>query len=155
MQQLDGLVSPATLIASKVGTAPRNPSPMTTADIAGYRAIARPPVCGQYRVWRICGMGPPSSGATTVFAILKQLERFDMKKLDRALAEYQGVERSYSFTRFGPKAATIKLGTTAAVIGIEYLIVKKWPSAARALTRLNWGSSALTAGFAVHNYALR
>ena len=71
----------ATLIAAEVGTAPRNPSPMTTADIAGYKAIARPPVCGQYRAWRICGMGPPSSGATTVFAILKQLERFDMKAL--------------------------------------------------------------------------
>ncbi|NLR39417.1 gamma-glutamyltransferase [Novosphingobium sp. ERW19] len=71
----------ATLIATEVGTAPRNPSPMTTADIAGYKAIARPPVCGQYRAWRICGMGPPSSGATTVFAILKQLERFDMKAL--------------------------------------------------------------------------
>ena len=26
----------------------------------------------------ICGMGPPSSGATTVHAILKQIERFDM-----------------------------------------------------------------------------
>ncbi|AXU18564.1 gamma-glutamyltransferase [Novosphingobium sp. THN1] len=74
----------ATLIATEVGTAPRNPSPMTTADIAGYKAIARPPVCGQYRAWRICGMGPPSSGATTVFAILKQLERFDMKALGAA-----------------------------------------------------------------------
>ncbi|MBA4086470.1 MAG: gamma-glutamyltransferase [Novosphingobium sp.] len=74
----------ATLIAAEVGTAPRNPSPMTTADIAGYKAIARPPVCGQYRAWRICGMGPPSSGATTVFAILKQLERFDMKALGAA-----------------------------------------------------------------------
>lgn len=74
----------ATLIAAEVGTAPRNPSPMTTADIAGYKAIARPPVCGQYRAWRVCGMGPPSSGATTVFAILKQLERFDMKALGAA-----------------------------------------------------------------------
>ncbi len=74
----------ATLIATEVGTAPRNPAPMTTADIAGYKAVARPPVCGQYRAWRICGMGPPSSGATTVFAILKQLERFDMKALGAA-----------------------------------------------------------------------
>lgn len=71
----------ATTIAAKVGTAPSNPAPMTTADIAGYRAIARDPVCGQYRAFRICGMGPPSSGATTVFAVLKQLERFDLKAL--------------------------------------------------------------------------
>ena len=74
----------AMLIASKVGTAPRNPAPMTTADIAAYRAMPRPAVCGTYRQYRICGMGPPSSGATTVFAILKQLERFDMKALGPA-----------------------------------------------------------------------
>jgi len=71
----------ATMIASKVGTAPRNPAPLTTADLAAYRAIGRPAVCGEYRAYRICGMGPPSSGATTVFAILKQLERFDLKAL--------------------------------------------------------------------------
>lgn len=54
---------------------------MTTADITGYEAIWRDPVCGMYRVYRICGMGPPSSGATTVFAILKQLEGFDLAAL--------------------------------------------------------------------------
>lgn len=74
----------AATIAAKVGTAPRNPAPMTTADIAAYRAVGRPAVCGQYRAYRICGMGPPSSGATTVFAILKQIERFDMKALGPA-----------------------------------------------------------------------
>ncbi|MBF9150849.1 gamma-glutamyltransferase [Novosphingobium jiangmenense] len=71
----------ATLVASKVGTAPRNPAPMTTSDLADYKAVRRPAVCGMYRAYRICGMGPPSSGATTVFAILKQLERFDLKAL--------------------------------------------------------------------------
>ncbi len=74
----------ATLLATKVGTAPRNPAPMTTADLAAYKAVERPAVCGQYRQYRICGMGPPSSGATTVYAILKQLERFDMKTLGPA-----------------------------------------------------------------------
>jgi gamma-glutamyltranspeptidase / glutathione hydrolase len=74
----------ATLIAAKVGTAPRNPAPMTSADLAAYKAVPRTPVCGEYRAYRICGMGPPSSGATTVFAILKQLERFDMKALGPA-----------------------------------------------------------------------
>lgn len=71
----------AVAIAARVGTAPRNPAPMTTADIAAYRTQERPAVCGQYRAYRICGMGPPSSGATTVYAILKQIERFDMKAL--------------------------------------------------------------------------
>ncbi|KPF92721.1 gamma-glutamyltranspeptidase [Novosphingobium sp. AAP83] len=77
----------ATLIAAKVGTAARNPAPMTTADLAAYKAVERPAVCGQYRQYRICGMGPPSSGATTVYAILKQLERFDMKALGPASPE--------------------------------------------------------------------
>ncbi|MBI5837965.1 MAG: tetratricopeptide repeat protein [Candidatus Eisenbacteria bacterium] len=42
--------------------------------------------------------------AETAF-LLAELYCFDMKKLDRALVEYLGVERAYSFTRFGPKAA--------------------------------------------------
>jgi len=61
--------------------AARNPSPMTADDLATYQARERPPLCGAYRGHRICGMGPPSSGATTVFAILKQLERFDLAAL--------------------------------------------------------------------------
>lgn len=51
------------------------------SDIASYRAIARDPVCGSYRAYRICGMGPPSSGATTVYAMLKQLEAYDLAAL--------------------------------------------------------------------------
>lgn len=57
--------------------------PITTEDIAKYEAKPRPPVCGTYRRYRICGMGPPSSGATTVFATLKQLERFNLGKLGK------------------------------------------------------------------------
>lgn len=58
----------------------REQNAMTTGDVAGYEAKQRPSPCGAYRAHLICGMGPPSSGATTVFAILKQLERFDMAK---------------------------------------------------------------------------
>lgn len=54
---------------------------MSESDVTAYRAKPRDPLCGQYRQYRICGMGPPSSGATTVFAILKQLERFDLGTL--------------------------------------------------------------------------
>jgi len=60
---------------------PGAPGDMTAADLTGYRAKERPPVCGTYRIWRICGMGPPSSGATTVLGILGMLERFDLKAL--------------------------------------------------------------------------
>lgn len=71
-------------VAAAVQTAPNNPAPMTIGDLASYDAKQRPAVCGEYRRHRICGMGPPSSGATTVFAILKQLERFDLAALGAA-----------------------------------------------------------------------
>jgi len=54
---------------------------MTARDISSYKAKWRDPVCGTYRAYRVCGMGPPSSGATTVLAILGQLERFDLAQL--------------------------------------------------------------------------
>lgn len=71
----------AQAIAAAVSGAPHNPAPMTTGDIASFEAKPRPPVCGTYRVYRICGMGPSSSGGFTVFATLKQLERFDLSAL--------------------------------------------------------------------------
>lgn len=71
----------AQAIVATVNGAPRNPSKMTTGDIASYNAPARPPVCGEYRGYKICGMGPPSSGGIAVYQILKQLERFDMAQL--------------------------------------------------------------------------
>ena len=57
------------------------PSPMTAATSPPTRPRSASRSCGTYRGYRICGMGPPSSGATTVFAILKQLERFDLGAL--------------------------------------------------------------------------
>jgi gamma-glutamyltranspeptidase/glutathione hydrolase len=71
----------AQAIAATVSHAPHNPAPMTTGDIASYEAKARPPVCGTYRSYRICGMGPSSSGGFTVYATLKQLERFNLSAL--------------------------------------------------------------------------
>jgi gamma-glutamyltranspeptidase/glutathione hydrolase len=73
----------AEALVRTVRAAPQNPSMLTRDDLATYQAHAREPVCGSYRRYRICGMGPPSSGATTVFAILKQLERFDLRALGR------------------------------------------------------------------------
>ena len=71
----------AQAIAAAVTNAPHNPAPMTTGDIASYEAKEKPPLCGTYRGYRICGMGPSTSGGFIVFATLKQLERFDLSKL--------------------------------------------------------------------------
>ncbi|MWC45445.1 gamma-glutamyltransferase [Sphingomonas carotinifaciens] len=73
-------------IVTTVNTAARNPSRMTTGDLATYDARPRPPICGSYRAYRICGMGPPSAGGVAVLMILKQLERFDMAALGPASA---------------------------------------------------------------------
>ncbi|MEO0589919.1 MAG: gamma-glutamyltransferase [Pseudomonadota bacterium] len=51
---------------------------MVEADIDAYTAKLRDPVCGRYRTYKICGMGPPSSGGVAVAQILGQLERFDL-----------------------------------------------------------------------------
>jgi gamma-glutamyltranspeptidase/glutathione hydrolase len=75
----------AKLVAAVNGAA-RNPSRMTAGDLASYDAKPRPPVCIRYRVYRVCGMGPPSSGGITVLMILKQLERFDMGALGKESA---------------------------------------------------------------------
>lgn len=73
----------ARAIAATVSTAPRNAAPLTTADLAGYHAKPQPPVCTFYRHYRICGMGPSSSGATTVSGVLGLLERFDLHGLGK------------------------------------------------------------------------
>ena len=73
----------AAQIAAEVAAETPRPGAMTVADIAAYQAKERPELCGPYRGYRICGMGPPSSGATTVYAILKQLERFDLGALGK------------------------------------------------------------------------
>lgn len=54
---------------------------MTAADISSYEAKLRDPVCGDYRGYKVCGMGPPSSGGVAVIGILEQLERFDLSAL--------------------------------------------------------------------------
>ncbi len=73
----------AAKLVTAVNHAVRNPSKMTAGDLASYEAKSRAPICVRYRVYRICGMGPPSSGGITVMMILKQLERFDLTALGK------------------------------------------------------------------------
>ena len=57
------------------------PGRMTLADLAGYRAKHRDPVCSTYRAYWICSMGPPSSGGIAVESTLGILEHFDLASL--------------------------------------------------------------------------
>ncbi|WP_445766418.1 gamma-glutamyltransferase [Rheinheimera sp.] len=71
----------ASAISQRVQTAPVNPGYMTTADLAAYRPIERDAVCIPYRVYKVCGMAPPSSGGIAVLQILGILQHVDMAKL--------------------------------------------------------------------------
>ena len=66
-----------------VAAAHRAPRPGTLSlnDLNDYKVIERPAVCHPFRNYRICGMGPPSSGATTTGQILMLLDRFELDKL--------------------------------------------------------------------------
>ena len=66
----------AASIVAAVTHAPRNEGRMTLADVAHYRAVERPPVCGEYRGDRVCSMGPSSSGGISVLQMLGMLEHF-------------------------------------------------------------------------------
>ncbi len=57
------------------------PGTLTVEDLKGYKAVKREPVCGAYRQYRVCGMGPPSSGGVAVAQILGMLERFDLRQM--------------------------------------------------------------------------
>jgi gamma-glutamyltranspeptidase/glutathione hydrolase len=73
----------AKTLVKTVRNAPRNPGDMTMTDLASYKAKQQDAICAPYRVYIICGMGPPSSGATTVLQILGSIERFDIAKLGK------------------------------------------------------------------------
>jgi gamma-glutamyltranspeptidase/glutathione hydrolase len=68
------------IVATVTGHA-TNPGDMTVADLSAYRVEEREPICGPYRVWRLCGMGPPSSGAVAVQQILGMLETRDLARM--------------------------------------------------------------------------
>jgi gamma-glutamyltranspeptidase/glutathione hydrolase len=64
-------------IIAAVKREPR-PGDLAAVDFDAYRVKEREPVCGKYRGYKVCGMGPPSSGGIAVAQILAMLEPFDM-----------------------------------------------------------------------------
>lgn len=70
-------------IADTVAQATPREGAMTEQDLADYDAKPRPAACGSYRRYRICSMGPPSSGGVAVLQMLGQLERFDLTTLGK------------------------------------------------------------------------
>lgn len=73
----------AQTLVNAVSAAQHHPTALTLDDLAAYQAKERPAVCAPYRTFKVCGMGPPSSGATTILQILGMIERFDMKGMGK------------------------------------------------------------------------
>lgn len=69
-------------IVAAVRSTAHNPGQLTPKDMETYRAKERPALCGPYRRWLVCGMGPPTSGGLAVLQTLGILEEFDLSGLD-------------------------------------------------------------------------
>ena len=71
----------AKAISERVQTAPVNPGTLSVEDLANYKVLQRDAVCIPYRVYRVCGMAPPSSGGIAVLQILGILQQYDLAKV--------------------------------------------------------------------------
>ena len=50
---------------------------LSAADLASYQSKERAAVCAAFHTYQVCGAPPPSSGGTTVIAILKMIEEIE------------------------------------------------------------------------------
>jgi gamma-glutamyltranspeptidase/glutathione hydrolase len=86
----------AQAIVDEIGTsrsaagAPITPGSTNLADVAGYEAKRRDPVCITYRTRWVCGMPPPSSGGLAVAETLGVLESFDLAMYRPAILDADG-----------------------------------------------------------------
>jgi len=73
-------------IAKRIVNAVQNsvvaPGKLTLEDMDNYQPKEIDAVCGSYRVYQVCGMGPPSSGGIAVIQMLSQLEPFKFEQRD-------------------------------------------------------------------------
>jgi len=85
-------------IAKKIVNAVQNaeiePGRLSLADLEQYKANQVDAICGEYRVYNVCGMAPPSSGGIAVIQMLELLNHFDLGK-----EEPNSVEALHLFTQ--------------------------------------------------------
>lgn len=84
----------AEAIVNAVQTSEVAPGLLELEDLASYQPVWREPVCGGYRIFEICSMGPPSSGGITMLQIMALLEPFELHGL-----EPNGEEALHFFTQ--------------------------------------------------------
>ncbi|WPN98995.1 gamma-glutamyltransferase [Pseudomonas sp. MUP55] len=64
----------------------RNAGSLSQADLKGYVAKERTPLCTDYKQWKVCGMPPPSSGGIAVAQILGTLQALQARDPRQAIA---------------------------------------------------------------------
>lgn len=78
--------NPNSFYTGKIGRAiasdmAKNGGLITLADLKSYKPIWRTPICGNFRLARICSMPPPSSGGVHLLQILNIIGDTDLKSL--------------------------------------------------------------------------
>ncbi|MBR7212045.1 gamma-glutamyltransferase [Pseudomonas sp. B2021] len=63
-----------------------NAGSLSQADLKGYAAKQRAPLCTDYKQWKVCGMPPPSSGGIAVAQILGTLQALETRDPRLAIA---------------------------------------------------------------------
>lgn len=56
--------------------------------------------------------------------------------------------------RFGARGVAIKCGLVAAVVGVQYIALRRWPRLGRRLAVINFSAAGATAGAAARNYSM-
>ncbi len=78
-------------VLAAVARAPNVAGDLSAADLAAYKIEVREPVCAPYRVYKVCGMGPPSSGGIAIAQILTLLEPFDLGRVSDGRMPAEGM----------------------------------------------------------------
>lgn len=86
----------------------RNAGSLSQADLKGYAAKQRAPLCTDYKQWKVCGMPPPSSGGIAVAQILGTLQALETRDPRLAIAPMTPV-KSASPAGFEPTPEAVHL----------------------------------------------
>lgn len=88
---VDAVQAPPTVEGTDL---PVPPGAMTTDDLAGYEVLRPEPTRHEYRGLEVAGMGPPSSGGSTVGETLNILERYDLAPMSPEAVLHHYIEAS-------------------------------------------------------------
>jgi gamma-glutamyltranspeptidase/glutathione hydrolase len=85
-----------------------NAGSLSLADLKGYVAKERAPLCTDYKQWKVCGMPPPSSGGIAVAQILGTLQALEARDSRLAIGPMKPV-RSASPAGLEPTPEAVHL----------------------------------------------